>query len=223
MCGRYTLRKPAGEVAEAFDVPEVFEFPPRFNIAPTQDVPVVRLGPGAGGPGTGPAALGPDPLVGRRPGHRQPDDQRPGRDGRREARLPARLQGEAVPGRGRCVLRVGEARRPQAAVSHPPEGRPALRLRRPVGVVEQGRRADRVLHHHHDRGQRVDGPDPRPDAGDRARGRPTTSGSTRPSRTPEKLQPLLVPFPAEEMEAYPVSTLVNNPKNDVEGCIRRVG
>ena len=43
MCGRFTLRKPAGEVAEAFDVPEVFEYPPRFNIAPTQDVPVIRL------------------------------------------------------------------------------------------------------------------------------------------------------------------------------------
>ena len=45
MCGRYTLRKPAGEIAEAFDVPEVFEIPPRYNIAPTQDVPVVRLAP----------------------------------------------------------------------------------------------------------------------------------------------------------------------------------
>jgi putative SOS response-associated peptidase YedK len=32
-----------------------------------------------------------------------------------------------------------------------------------------------------------------------------------------------VPFPADEMGAYPVSTLVNSPKNDVEGCIRRVG
>jgi len=38
----------------------------------------------------------------------------------------------------------------------------------------------------------------------------------------EKLQELLRPFPSEEMEAYPVSTLVNSPKNDVEECIRRV-
>src|SRR3954469_9014904 len=44
MCGRYTLRKPAREIAEAFDLDEVFEFPPRYNIAPTQDVPVVRSG-----------------------------------------------------------------------------------------------------------------------------------------------------------------------------------
>ena len=46
MCGRYTLRKPAREIAEAFEVPEVPELPARFNIAPTQDVPVVRLGDG---------------------------------------------------------------------------------------------------------------------------------------------------------------------------------
>src|SRR3954451_11837218 len=45
MSGRYTFRKPSREIAEACDVPEVFEFPPRFNIAPTQDVPVVRLAP----------------------------------------------------------------------------------------------------------------------------------------------------------------------------------
>src|SRR3954466_15900819 len=43
MCGRSTLRKPAREIAEAFDLPEVPEWPARYNIAPTQDVPVVRL------------------------------------------------------------------------------------------------------------------------------------------------------------------------------------
>ncbi len=33
-------------------------------------------------------------------------------------------------------------------------------------------------------------------------------------RFPDDLQSLLVPYPAEEMEAYPVSTLVNSPAND---------
>lgn len=33
-------------------------------------------------------------------------------------------------------------------------------------------------------------------------------------RTPESLQPLLRPFPADEMSAHPVSTLVNAPAND---------
>jgi putative SOS response-associated peptidase YedK len=35
----------------------------------------------------------------------------------------------------------------------------------------------------------------------------------------ERLQPLLRPYPAEEMTAYPVSTVVNNPANDAPSCI----
>jgi len=36
---------------------------------------------------------------------------------------------------------------------------------------------------------------------------------------PAQLQPLLQPYPAEEMTAYPVSRLVNNPRNDLPDCI----
>ena len=39
---------------------------------------------------------------------------------------------------------------------------------------------------------------------------------------PEQLDPLLVPYPAELMQAYPVSTLVNNPRNDVPDCIASI-
>ena len=35
----------------------------------------------------------------------------------------------------------------------------------------------------------------------------------------EKLDPLIKPYPAEKMAAYPVSTLVNNPKNDHAECV----
>jgi putative SOS response-associated peptidase YedK len=38
---------------------------------------------------------------------------------------------------------------------------------------------------------------------------------------PEKMAELLGPYPAEEMEAYPVSRLVNRPANDVADCIKR--
>jgi putative SOS response-associated peptidase YedK len=40
---------------------------------------------------------------------------------------------------------------------------------------------------------------------------------------PETLQPLLHPYPADEMRAYPVSTLVNNPANDSPGCLEPLG
>ena len=42
-------------------------------------------------------------------------------------------------------------------------------------------------------------------------------------RDPRKLLPLLRPYHADEMEAYPVGRLVNDPANDVPGCVRRVG
>jgi putative SOS response-associated peptidase YedK len=37
-----------------------------------------------------------------------------------------------------------------------------------------------------------------------------------------QLQHLLVPYPAEEMTAYPVSKLVNSPKNDLPDCIQPI-
>ncbi|MBN2130541.1 MAG: SOS response-associated peptidase, partial [Sedimentisphaerales bacterium] len=45
MCGRFTLRAPASVVAEQFAVFAMPPFTPRFNIAPTQPAPVVRMAP----------------------------------------------------------------------------------------------------------------------------------------------------------------------------------
>jgi len=42
MCGRFTLRVPASTVAEQFQLLDIEPFGPRFNIAPTQPVAVVR-------------------------------------------------------------------------------------------------------------------------------------------------------------------------------------
>lgn len=38
-------------------------------------------------------------------------------------------------------------------------------------------------------------------------------------QTPENLQPLIKPYPSDEMTAHPVSTLVNNPANDRAECV----
>lgn len=46
MCGRFTLTQTAEAIAEAFDLDEVPRFVPGYNIAPTQPVPVIRLGSG---------------------------------------------------------------------------------------------------------------------------------------------------------------------------------
>jgi len=44
MCGRYTLNQTPKSVALRFEATEtIFEFPPRFNIAPSQAVPVMTM------------------------------------------------------------------------------------------------------------------------------------------------------------------------------------
>lgn len=44
MCGRFTLRLSPTELAEIFRLLDEPEFSPRYNIAPTQTVPIVRKG-----------------------------------------------------------------------------------------------------------------------------------------------------------------------------------
>lgn len=46
MCGRYTLIRPAAEVAAAFDAADPPVWDSRYNVAPTQQVFVVRAGDG---------------------------------------------------------------------------------------------------------------------------------------------------------------------------------
>jgi len=43
MCGRYKMSKPTREVAETFHVTSSYEIAPRYNVAPTDLVPAVRL------------------------------------------------------------------------------------------------------------------------------------------------------------------------------------
>jgi putative SOS response-associated peptidase YedK len=49
MCGRYTLTSKGDEVALLFDLSEIPSFPPRYNVAPTQEAAVVRV-PASGAP-----------------------------------------------------------------------------------------------------------------------------------------------------------------------------
>jgi putative SOS response-associated peptidase YedK len=46
MCGRFTLRTPAADLIEIFEVARSFELTPRYNIAPTQPVALIREGAG---------------------------------------------------------------------------------------------------------------------------------------------------------------------------------
>jgi putative SOS response-associated peptidase YedK len=46
MCGRFTLRTPAAEVASLFDVLDMPALPPRYNVAPTQSILTIGFNAG---------------------------------------------------------------------------------------------------------------------------------------------------------------------------------
>lgn len=51
MCGRFSVSLPPDEVARYFQVRgRLPNFPPRYNMAPTQDAPVVRVNTETGQP-----------------------------------------------------------------------------------------------------------------------------------------------------------------------------
>ncbi len=45
MCGRFVLRASGQQVAKRWGLPPAVDWSPRYNIAPTQQIPVVRQGP----------------------------------------------------------------------------------------------------------------------------------------------------------------------------------
>ena len=44
-----------------------------------------------------------------------------------------------------------------------------------------------------------------------------------PHATEDELRAILAPLPSADLEAYPVSTLVNSPRNDAPECVQRLG
>lgn len=45
MCGRFALKAPPAKLATYFDLDEVADFAPRYNIPPGTDIPVIRQSP----------------------------------------------------------------------------------------------------------------------------------------------------------------------------------
>jgi putative SOS response-associated peptidase YedK len=53
MCGRYSITSPTEAIQRVFEVPERPNLPARYNVAPTQEVPIVRLQAGDADAGAG--------------------------------------------------------------------------------------------------------------------------------------------------------------------------
>jgi putative SOS response-associated peptidase YedK len=218
MCGRLTRRSPPRVVAEAFGLPEVPELFPRFNVAPGEAVAVVRKMPQAEVRelvllrwGLIPPWAG-DPSIGDRLANAhsetaatKPSFSRAFRSRRCLVVADGFYEWQKVNGRKQPYF-VG------------------LQSDRPFGLAGLWERWDKggepvesctilttdaneLMQPIHERMPVILPPDqyglwldPRcQDAG--------------------KLAKLLRPFPSTGMMAYPVSTLVNNPRNDVPQCV----
>ena len=88
MCGRYRLSRRKQIVEEYFaSASEEQEWEPRYNIAPTQCVPIIRQNPEGIPPGIVASPLGTRSVVGEGFFCRSQDDQRKIGNGGHEARI----------------------------------------------------------------------------------------------------------------------------------------
>ena len=124
MCSRYSLTSPPEAVRAYFRYLNEAVFPPRYNIAPSQPVAIVR-NTLQGRARTGAGALGLDPAVGQGSARILDPDQCPLRDGSRQALVPRRFAPSPLPRARRRLLRVDRQRpAPSARISFAARRRP---------------------------------------------------------------------------------------------------
>jgi putative SOS response-associated peptidase YedK len=224
MCGRFTLRTPASAIAEQFSLLEVPDLQPRFNIAPSQPVAVVRADPQQVNQrqfvflhwGLVPS-WAKDAMIGNR------------MTNARAETAADKPSFRTAMKRRRCLIvadgfyewqTVGKRRQPMYI--HMRDGRPFGF----AGLWETWEGADHsalesctilttsandLVWPIHDRMPVIIAP------ADYA----TWLDSAM--QQAEPIFPLLRPYPPEEMETYPVSTRVNSPARDDAACVERVG
>jgi putative SOS response-associated peptidase YedK len=82
MCGRYRLSRRKQLIAEYFDTDHEVDWEPRYNIAPSQPVGIIRQDPSRPERHFSLARWGPDSVLGQRRQYRIQDDQCALGDGR---------------------------------------------------------------------------------------------------------------------------------------------
>jgi putative SOS response-associated peptidase YedK len=220
MCGRFTLRTPAGHVAEAFGVLPFADLQPRYNIAPSQPVPVARLAQNDGRElaflkwGLVPSWAD-DPAIGYKMINARGDTV---------ATKPSFRKAFKV---RRCLVVADGFYEWQKTDGNKQPHYIRLKDDRPfafAGLWEHWGRdgqeidsctiittdANELMAPIHNRMPVIVAPSDYDLWLDPA------------IQEVERLQPLLRPYPPGEMTAYPVSTVVNNPRNEVAQCVERV-
>ncbi len=218
MCGRFTLHTPAHALAEAFGVPERPNLAPRYNIAPTQAVAAVRRAEGGRELVMLRWGLIPAWAEDAAIGNRMINARAESVAGKAAFRTAFQLR--------RCLVAAdgfyewqktgGGAKQPYFVrlLSEAPFAIAGLweRWRPPTGEAVESctlitTAANALLAPIHDRMPVILGPadydawlDPDP---------PSAGALTA----------LLRPYPADQMTAFAVSRLVNDPRNDTDACI----
>jgi putative SOS response-associated peptidase YedK len=224
MCGRFTLRAPASVIAEQFSLFELPLLQPRFNIAPTQAVPVVRMVPQHAEPrrqlvflhwGLVPS-WAQDPAIGNR------------MINARAETAADKPSFRAALKRRRCLVVADgfyewqrEGNRRQPMFIHLRDDRPFAF----AGLWESWEGADHsslesctilttaaneLIRPIHDRMPVI--------LAQEAYGLWLDPAV----QTVDPIQPLMRPYPSEAMEAYAVSTRVNSPVRDQPECLERL-
>lgn len=216
MCGRFTLRSSPRAVADAFGLPDIPDFERHFNIAPTQPVAAIRLQDGHRQLSFLHWGLIPswadDPAVGNRMINARADG------------VADKPSFRSAFEKRRCLVvadgfyewkKTGKAKQPFYIT---------LKDKQPfafAGLAEHWHRGDQVIDSCtiittepnelmtdiHDRMPVILSPDEYDLWLD-----PEFQGK-------DKLLSMLGPYPADEMQAYPVSTVVNSPRNETPACV----
>ncbi len=220
MCGRYTLSTPVGVLAEEFglfgSLPEV---PPSYNVAPTQEVAAIMEGGGERRLEMLRWGLIPswakDPAIGARMINARSETvaEKPSFRGafkKRRCLIPAdgfyewqKTNGGKQP----YYIRMENGRPFALAGLWEIWDRDGEEIRSCTILTTEANRLVGEIHHRM--------PVILPPEDYELWLDPSIQEA-------DPLLPLLNPYPADPMEAYPVSRFVNSPKNDGPGCVERV-
>jgi putative SOS response-associated peptidase YedK len=217
LCGRFTLRTNARDLVEVFQLLRTVELPPRYNIAPTQSVAVIRqvdrhrelsmmrwglVPPWSKDPKAGPPLINARAdTVASKPSFRSAFKSR-------RCLIPADgfFEWQKTGEKTKQPFYIRLAKDHPFAFAGLWEHWKASDSSTVESCVIITTDADDALRPLHDR-MPVILPD---DEYDRW---------LDPKTDPGNLGDLLKPYPAGEMTAFPVSTLVNSPRNDSSACI----
>jgi putative SOS response-associated peptidase YedK len=225
MCGRYTLKTPGTQVATLFGLAEEPSLTPRYNIAPTQAVPVVRVlraNPETKGRELVPLRWGlvppwaDDPSVGNRLINARAETVA----GKPSFRGAFRHRRCLIPADGFYEWRKEGAKKQPVYVRRK-DGQPFAfaglweEWEREGEVIEScaiiTTEANDLMAEFHDRMPVIV--------------RPKDYGLWLDPQVqdPALLEPLLRPYPGGEMEVYPVGRLVNDPRHEDPKCVEPLG